>query len=216
MKRKNKNKAESVEQPAPPAAESEPAPDQATEFTEAVEIDLSNLPEEVASLITTLSQERDEARDARLRALADFRNFQRRATENETRALGSGKTQIVRALLPALDQLDITLAQDCENMSAQQVVTAMRLIREELLRAMAQHDVQPLQPQVGDEFDPNMHEAMMQQPSAEVPENHITMVMQGGYMLGATVLRPAKVGVASAPVEYNIDDADVDDVQEDA
>jgi molecular chaperone GrpE len=216
MKRKHKNKPDTSEQPPRPEADADPTAEPSLELTDAVEIDLADLPADVAALISTLTQERDEARDARLRALADFRNFQRRATENETRALAGGKSHIVRSLLPALDQLDIALAQDCENMSTEQMVTAFRLIRDELLRAMAQHDVHAILPQVGDEFDPNMHEAMMQQPSAEVPENHITMVMQGGYQMGATVLRPAKVAVASAPVEYSIDDADVDDVQEDA
>jgi molecular chaperone GrpE len=69
-------------------------------------------------------------------------------------------------------------------------------------------DVQPIDPAVGDEFDPNMHQAVMQQPTRDIAPNGIVSVLQAGYKMGDIVLRPAKVSVATSDEEAG-DDADV-------
>src|SRR5262245_10391200 len=65
--------------------------------------------EAAADLVKQLTAERDEALEGRLRALADFRNYQRRAGENEQRALQSGSARVVKAMMPVLDHFDMTV-----------------------------------------------------------------------------------------------------------
>ena len=164
-----------------------------------VEGETIELPPAVASLIHDLQRERDEAVDGRLRALADFKNFQRRSAENESRASTDGTIRVIRALLPVLDHVDLALQQDVKQLSVEQLLGGVKLLQQEFARALETFGLQPIRPEIGDEFDANAHEAMMRQPSEDVPPNHVTMVMQPGFRLGDVMLRPAKVAVAAEP-----------------
>ena len=186
-KRKTKHRdvsAEPVEvRPAVPDAE----PDE-----QVVEI-----PEAAADVIEQLKAELAEAVEARKRALADFANYQRRAAENEGRALRSGAADVVRSLLGVLDHLDLALGQDAAQITVEQLVGGVKMVHDDLVKALASHGVKRIQPAEGDEFDPNRHEAMLHQPSDAVEPNHIVSVLQPGYAIGDFVLRPAKVAVAA-------------------
>ena len=188
-KRKTKHRdvsAEPVEvRPAVPDAEVEPD-------EQVVEI-----PEAVADVVEQLKAELTEAVEARKRALADFANYQRRAAENEGRALRSGAADVVRSLLGVLDHLDLALGQDAAQITVEQLVGGVKMVHDDLVKALARHGVKRIQPAEGDEFDPNRHEAMLHQPSDEVEPNHIVSVLQPGYAIGDFVLRPAKVAVAA-------------------
>jgi molecular chaperone GrpE len=188
-KRKTKHRdvsAEPVEvKPAAPDAKVEPD-------EQVVEI-----PEAAAEVIEQLKAELAEAVEARKRALADFANYQRRAAENEGRALRSGAADVVRSLLAVLDHFDLALGQDTEQITVDQLVGGVKMVHDDLVKALARHGVQRIQPAEGDEFDPNRHEAMLHQPSHAVEPNHIVSVLQPGYTIGDFVLRPAKVAVAA-------------------
>jgi molecular chaperone GrpE len=188
-KRKTKHRdlsAEPVEvRPAAPDAEVEPD-------EQVVEI-----PEVAAEVIEQLKAELAEAVEARKRALADFANYQRRAAENEGRALRSGAAEVVRSLLAVLDHFDLALGQDVEQITVEQLVGGVKMVHDDLVKALAKHGVKRIQPAEGDEFDPNRHEAMLHQPSDAVEPNHIVSILQPGYAIGDFVLRPAKVAVAA-------------------
>ena len=173
----------------------------AFEFDGPVEIDIDGetyeLPAPVANLLKRVERERDEAIDGRLRALADFKNFQRRSSENESRAQTDGTVRVVRALLPVLDHVELALQQDAKQLTVEQLMGGVKLLQREFSKALEAFGLVEMRPQPGDEFDANAHEAMMRQPSDEIPANHVTMVMQPGFKLGDMVLRPAKVAVAS-------------------
>jgi len=169
-------------------------PDEQTPSVEELE-----LSEQVAQVVEQLQRERDDAVEARQRALADFRNFQRRAAENEQRAVQKGTTNVVRALLPVLDHFDLALNQDASQMTVEQLIGGMQLVRDELQRALQSHGVERLEPAVGDAFNPNEHEALTRVPGDEHEPDTIVNVMQPGYRLGNHVLRPAKVAVAAPP-----------------
>ncbi len=159
--------------------------------------------EEVASLIEKIECERDEAIEGRKRALADFANFQKRARDNEKRAYGEGGVQTVRTLLPMMDHFDLALNQDASQVSGEQFAEGMILVRQELTKALESCGVRRIAPQVGEEFDPNVHEAVMRMEREGVLPNHIAQTMQAGYGLGDTVLRPAKVAVTPLPPEVD-------------
>ena len=167
----------------------------------ALELDgqMYELPPAVAQLLDQVQRERDEAIDGRLRALADFKNFQRRSVENETRARTDGTSRVVRSLLPVLDHVDLALQQDVSQLTVEQLLGGVKLLQQEFARALETFGLQEIRPEIGTEFNANAHEAMMRQPSDDVPANHVTMVMQPGFQLGEMILRPAKVAVASEP-----------------
>lgn len=165
---------------------------------DAAEIELS---EEAAQLVHNLQAQIDEAVAARQRALADFRNYQKRAAENEILANKAGSARVARSLLAVVDQFDMALDQDTRQLSVEQLLSGIRLVRGELVKALQSHGVIRFEPEIGDEFDPMKHEAMMRQPSADVEPNHIVSVLQVGYKMGDLVLRPAKVAIAELKEE---------------
>jgi len=151
-----------------------------------------------AELIESLTAERDAAVNAKLRAQADFVNYQRRASENEQRALIGGMAAVVRTLLPALDNLDRALEMDPDRITVEQLRDGVRMVRGEISRALESHGIVVIAPDAGDEFDPRRHEALMRQPSEEIPADHVVALLQVGYAMGETILRPAKVTLAAS------------------
>ncbi len=159
--------------------------------------EMIEMSEEAADLVKTLESERDEALAARQRALADFQNYQRRAAESERRARQHAAVSIVRSILPVLDHFDYALDQEGDNITVEQLIGGVKMVRDELRKALEANGVERMEPEVGEEFDPNRHEAMMRQPTSEIDPNHIARVLQSGYVMGEHVLRPAKVVVAA-------------------
>lgn len=137
-----------------------------------------------------------DAEAARLRALADFQNYQRRALANEQEAKVQGRTAVVQSMLTLLDHFDIALSQDHTKATAEQIVGGVRMIREEFIKVLQSHGVSLINPARGDEFTPGRHEAIMQQASEGVESGRVVSTFQMGYTLGERVVRPAKVAVA--------------------
>ncbi|MDG2422657.1 MAG: nucleotide exchange factor GrpE [Phycisphaerales bacterium] len=151
---------------------------------------------EIGEAIRQLIVDRDQAREDRLRALAEVSNNQRRAVENERRIELSARAAIVRGILPVLDQVNMALAQDLESVTTDQFAEGVRIAGDELMKMLAEHGVESIEPSPGDEFDPMQHEAMLKQAADGIEADHIVQVMQSGYKMGERVLRPAKVAVA--------------------
>ncbi|MGA1516234.1 MAG: nucleotide exchange factor GrpE [Phycisphaerales bacterium] len=138
-------------------------------------------------------RETAELNEKYLRTLADFQNFKRRSIENEQRERSAGIAAVARNLVPVLDQFDLALAASGD---ADSLREGMKLIRQELLKVLSKSGVETIEPSIGDEFAPAMHEAVMRQPAEGVAPDAISMVLQPGYRLGEMVIRPAKVAIA--------------------
>lgn len=136
-----------------------------------------------------------ELDDRYRRALADYQNFQRRAMENEQRAREQGASEVLRALVPVLDNCQLALHMNPETSSAEQVLAGVKGIVEQFFAALGKHGVAPIEPEAGQEFDPGRHEAMMRVESEDVEPGHIVQVFQIGYELRGRVVRPAQVSV---------------------
>lgn len=154
------------------------------------------LSEEAVQLVTQLEKERDAAIEARKRALADYANFERRSRENEERARRDGAHGVLRSLLPVVDHFNLALDQDPATLTVDQLLGGLKIVREDLVKAMEAHGVKRIDPQPGDEFDPRCHEAMMRQSVEDIEPNHIVATLQPGFAAGKFVLRAAKVSVA--------------------
>jgi molecular chaperone GrpE len=127
------------------------------------------------------------------RTQADFENYRKRMARENAAAIDRGVGKLAKELLPALDHLDHALkaAEGHED-----VVKGFALVRDEIVNALGRVGIQPFSPQ-GEVFDPNEHEAMIQQPSEDAESGTVIEVYQQGYRINGQVLRPARVVVAA-------------------
>ena len=132
-----------------------------------------------------------------MRALADFRNFQRRSIENESRDRREGTAELVRTLLPALDHFDLALQSSDNAAALDQVVAGVRMVRQEIVRAFDSHGIVEISAAEGSEFEPGRHEAIGTLPPEHLENDpapgSIAMTVNAGFAIGDYVLRPAKV-----------------------
>jgi molecular chaperone GrpE len=152
-----------------------------------------------AEEIAQLKQERDDFRDQLLRSRAEFANYQKRAKQqadaDRLYAVGS----LARDLLETIDNLDRAI--DALRVSGAQDITAgLDMVQKQLLEVLAKHGVEPIAA-LGTAFDPNLHDAILQQPSADHPEGTVLSEFTKGYRIRDRVLRPSKVAVSVRPVE---------------
>lgn len=168
-----------------PEAESVESPEEAAETVEAELQDAV----EAESADAALAAER---LDSLLRLQAEFTNFKNRTAREKEQLRGFVTSELVTALLPVLDDIDAARKHgDLQEGPFASIATKL----EELL---GKQGVERFG-EVGDAFDPNIHEAVLQQPTDEVAEDHVSMVLRYGYRVNDRVVRTAQVAVAVAP-----------------
>jgi len=168
------------------------------------ELEFSPESDEIVEALKDTIAQRDENHAKLIRSIADLQNYQRRASNNERESADMARRGVVGSLIPLIDQFEMALMQDPEKVSGETIVKGVGMIRDEFIRVLSGYGVSQIAPNVGDEFNPGDHEAMMQQAVEGVEPGQISFVMSTGYKLGERVVRPAKVGVAppeSAPAE---------------
>jgi molecular chaperone GrpE len=149
-------------------------------------------PEEVAALAEELGatrQERDEYLDALRRLKAEFENSRKRQEREHARVLETASERLVVELLPVLDNLDRALEAEGD------IREGVRATRDQLADVLGNEGLLPVASD-GQPFDPNVHEAVMGQPSEEHEEGTILQTFERGYLLNGKPIRPAKVVVA--------------------
>lgn len=189
-------RAPASEAPADAAAEAAQAPEGGAEPAggEDLQRDLTELEQKAA--------ERDEYLALAQRAQADFENYRKRVARDLAAAESRGVAKVVKELLPALDNLDRALAAveahegEAGADEADHLTKGIRLVQQELAASLERVGVQAFSPK-GEAFDPNLHEAMAQQPVEGAASGTVVEVYQQGYQLNGTVIRPARVVVAA-------------------
>jgi molecular chaperone GrpE len=152
----------------------------------------------VDDLATALRQ-RDEYHDKLQRAHADFVNYQKRAKiQAETDRLYLIKP-LAMDILNALDNFDRAI-ETARTGGASAIAEGLVMVEKQFVDALNKHGVEPI-PALGLPFDPNFHEAIMQQPDAHHPEGTVVLELARGYKLNDRVIRPAKVAVSIRPAE---------------
>ncbi len=142
--------------------------------------------------IAKLQKEKDETVALLQRNQADFENFRRRNASIRADSYEEGKRDCIRALLPALDNFDRALQNDAaaDNSWREGVRLACRQLHE-LLEKLGLEEIE-----TDDKFDPNLHEAVMQEPSEGRESGEILAVLQKGYRVGDRIIRHSMVKVA--------------------
>lgn len=158
---------------------------------------------EVASLDEQLEAaiaERDENYDRLLRAQAELENFRKRVRkETELNRLYQ-QLPLVRDLLPGLDNLQRALTAAESSQGVEGLVEGVRMVVQQFEDLLGRYSVKPIEA-VGQPFDPNLHEAVLQQPSADHPPMTVIEEVQRGYILHDRVVRPSQVIVSTEPVQ---------------
>lgn len=148
----------------------------------------------------TSATDTEDWKDKFLRARAELANFQRRSEKDRNDALRYANAGLVRALLPVIDDIERIIAAGREHKdSADQIIEGIQLTLDNCLKALRQFGIEAIDAK-DQPFDPQVHEAMMQQPSAEHDERVVLQELARGYKLHDRVLRPAKV-IVSQPIE---------------
>ena len=133
--------------------------------------------------------------DKRLRALAEAENIKKRLIKEKEEFVKFAAEGVLADLLPVLDNLDLALAHGRSIEACKDVLLGVDMTRKVFLDILARHGLEACG-QKGEEFNPEVHEAVGMQPGGEVPANHVLQVMQAGYRLRGRLLRPAKVLVS--------------------
>ena len=131
--------------------------------------------------------------DAHLRLAAEYDNFRKRTVKEKEASYGNGKADAVAKLLPVYDNLERALNQPTEDAAYKKGV---EMTMNELVKIFTSLGVEVFG-NVGEEFDPNLHNAVMHIDSEELGENTIAMVFQKGFKLGEKIIRFAMVQVAN-------------------
>jgi molecular chaperone GrpE len=140
-----------------------------------------------------------EYRDRLLREAADFENYRKRAARERQEAVTYANEALLQKLLPVLDSFEMALATTTSGgSSAQSLQTGVLMVHNQLKSTLADAGLEEIDAR-GKVFDPNLHEAVSQQESAEVPEGNVLQQIRKGYKFRNRLVRAAGVIVARKP-----------------
>lgn len=144
-----------------------------------------------------LQEEYDKLNQQYIRLAADFDNYRKRQEQERENLVKYGTEMALLKMLEVLDnfergQKSLEGINDCEK-----VKESFKLVHKQVWEALSKMGLEEIKA-VGEEFDPNYHEAVMQTPTSEHPEHTVISELQKGYKMGDKVLRPTLVNVAAA------------------
>jgi molecular chaperone GrpE len=146
--------------------------------------------------IETLRRERNEYYDLLLRKTAEFDNYRRRVERERTEASDRAVADLLRSLLPVLDDLERALRAAASTEGVDAYREGVELIRKQLVDLLRKRGVTALEV-VGHDFDPHLHQAVTREVSTTHRDGEVIEDLQKGYLLGERLLRPAMVRVAA-------------------
>lgn len=154
--------------------------------------------------LAALTAERDELKDRLLRLAAETENFKKRTERDKSEFLRRANESMAKDLLPVLDNLERALAAADEQTRQGALAQGLAMTSQEFLKVLERHGLEPVQA-LGQPFNPELHEAMMQQEDPGQDENTVLMELQKGYLFQGRLLRPAMVVVSKKPAAASQD-----------
>ena len=143
-----------------------------------------------------LKQQLAEANDRNLRLMAEFDNFRRRSAKEQLELIEVANGKLLEKLSEVQDNFERAFASENKAKDLDAFEKGMQMIYNQFAKVLTDAGLEQIDP-TGKEFDPNLHEALMQQPSDTIPEGHVVTVFQKGYKLKNKILKTAKVIVSS-------------------
>lgn len=151
-------------------------------------------------LLAAVKKEATANYDRYMRAVADLENYRKRTIREKDELRQYAASNVVEDIIPILDNLSLGLAAARQQTDVKAIVEGVGHVLEQFKGTLAKHGLKEINPQ-GQAFDPNQHDCISHQPSAEVPEEKVSQVVRFGYALNGRLLRPASVVVSSGPAK---------------
>ncbi len=186
--------------PTEDEAREEPLDETAAAFAQQVDAACAEGEDEPNDLEAELAAEKDRL----LRLQAEMQNLRNRLSREIADERRYAPLPLLRALLPVIDNIDRAIEAAEQQGEAASLLEGIKLVRQLLVGILEQHDCQPINA-LGEPFDPQVHEAILKQPSDEHPADHVSLVTQQGYQLHDRVVRPSQVIVSAGPPEAEAD-----------
>ena len=155
--------------------------------------DIEELEREIELLRTSV----EETQNAYLRIMADFDNFRKRQREETARLTSCAREELILKLLPMVDNFDRTLQAAEAEHSYESLVEGVTLTLKHIREMLEKEGLEPIEA-VGQQFDPEFHDALMRVETDDYHDNTIIDEIEKGYTLNGKVLRPARVRVAAS------------------
>jgi len=140
--------------------------------------------------------------DKYVRAVAELDNFRKRAAREKADAIAYGNETLIRDVLPIIDSLDRATEHACKAADMGAFKEGFKLVKDQLLCCLGKHGVETIAA-VGTDFDPQLHDAMLQVESEEKNHSKVVEEFEKGYLLRGRLLKPAKVSVGRASARDN-------------
>ncbi len=176
--------------------DAKPQADGAKPQTDSAKLQTDNVKPPPNDAVEKLHAELDAARDRELRCHAELDNVRKRAARELDERLRYANLALLRDLLPVIDNVDRAIEAADKNADAAALLEGFRMVSQQLDDVLKRHHCTRIGA-LHEPFDPNVHHAIMQQPSEEHPANTVLMVAQNGYQLHDRVVRPSQVIVST-------------------
>jgi molecular chaperone GrpE len=144
------------------------------------------------------SKELAALNDKYVRLFAEFENFRRRTAKENFELVAAANQKLIAKLTDVLDNFELAFDPKHKTAKPEDFEKGVKLIQSKFKDILSDEGLEEINP-AGEEFDPNFHDALMQQPSDTVPENRVSQVLQKGYKIKGRILKHAKVIVSKGP-----------------
>jgi molecular chaperone GrpE len=154
---------------------------------------------EMEDQVESLKKEAAENHDRLLRMAAEFENYKKRATREMNDFRKFANESFAKAMLPVVDSMDLAIESSSNDKHvSNSMVEGVNMTLKEILKVFEQFGVRRFE-SIGNTFDPNLHQAVMQEETDAFPENTVSKELQKGFMIHDRLLRPAMVVVSKKP-----------------
>jgi molecular chaperone GrpE len=150
--------------------------------------------EELINKLQETEKTAAENYDKYVRIAAELENYKKRAVREKADAVRYGNESLLRDILPLMDNIDRAMDHACNSDDFDAFKQGLKMLQEQLLVCLQKHGVEKIEA-LGKDFDPHVHEAMLQVESKEHEERKVVDEFEKGYLLNGRLLRPAKVSV---------------------
>jgi len=148
-----------------------------------------------------LLAERDRFKDLAMRSAADLDNYRKRAAREKEDAVKYANAAFLERLVPILDNFELGLGAAKGDTGAASIVSGLEMVSRQLQDFLTATGVEPVNGEPGTTFDPNVHEAIGQEPHAEIAEGAVIRQMRKGFKLRDRLIRPASVVISKGPAQ---------------
>lgn len=163
-------------------------------------------PEQPVDPLATALAEASQWKDMAYRNAAELDNYRKRATREAQETRAYANADLLRSLFPILDNFEMGLDAARAESEKSMIFMGMSMVHRQIVDFLRDHGVQEIEA-LGKAFDPNLHDAVSQEVSADVPEGNVLRVTRRGYKLKDRLLRASSVIVSAAPAPAPVDAA---------